>query len=307
MADGVVELRAFEQQALRGRQTLQLQLHFGRVGQGDLALFDFHGQPVAGALVDQLLQTPHFVLLTRIAAHVGQLYPDLLGVGQVDRVPGRQVEIIAGRHFAIVMQPAAIAEQRHDRRQAQVFIEVRATDVHAARGEDVVTPLGFFGPRGRQAHQRKVGSTAADVGDQHQLFAVDLRLVVEGGGNRLELEGDVLEAHGTGHVGQRVLRQLVGLRIVVDKENGTTEHGRREFAAGRLLGAAFHFANELGQQHAKWQGAATHFRLAIDETGAQQAFQRAHQTPLVTGQITGQRRAAKTDFLVFRIEEDDGR
>ena len=177
----------------------------------------------------------------------------------------------------------------------------------AARGEDVVAPLGLPGPFWRQAHQRKVGRTAADVGDQHQLFPGDLRLVVEGGGNRLELEGDVLEADGTGHIGQRVLRQLVGLRIVVDKENGTAEHGRREFAACRLLRAAFHFADELRQQHTEWQRTSAHFRLAIDEAGAQQAFQRTHQTAFVTGQITGQRRAAKTDFLVFRIEENDGR
>jgi hypothetical protein len=55
------------------------------------------------------------------------------------------------------------------------------------------------------------------------------------------------------------------------------------------------------------QRAAAHLGLTVDQAGPEQALERAHQAPFVAGQIFGQRRAAKGDLLVVRIEEDDRR
>jgi hypothetical protein len=97
---------------------------------------------------DQVAQQRERALVGRVAREVGQLLPGLARVDLVDRVPGRQVEVVAGRHLAAVAQFAAQAQQRHHLRQAQVFVEVGAADVHAAGGEDVVAAFraGRRGP-----------------------------------------------------------------------------------------------------------------------------------------------------------------
>ena len=135
--------------------------------------------------------------------------------------------------------------------QAQLLVEVRAADVHAAVGQDVLAAIGLAGAAGAQADQREVGGAAADVDDQHQLLAVDLRFIVESRGQRFELELDVGEADLAGDLAQSVLRGLVGGRIVVHEEHRATEHHALEIAAGGGLGAALEFGDEAREQHAE--------------------------------------------------------
>ena len=227
----------------------------------------------------------------------------LAGVGLVDRMPGRQVEIIARRDLGARTQRAPVAEQRHHRGQAQVLVEIGAADVDAAGGEDVVAPLRLAGAAGTEAHQRKVGGAAADVGDQDQFLAVDLGFVVEGGGDRLVLEGDLAETDVARDFRQRVLGQLVGHRIVVDEKYRAAEDRALETASGLGFGAALDLADELGQQQPERQRTPRHFGLAVHQAGPEQAFQRAHQAPFVAGQVVGQGRAAIAHFLVVGIEK----
>jgi len=61
----------------------------------------------------------------------------------------------------------------------------------------------------------------------------------------------VFEAHCARDVSERILRQLVGHRIVIDKVNRASQHGTLESLARRRLGAQFKLTNKLRQEIAK--------------------------------------------------------
>src|SRR5262249_14254695 len=71
---------------------------------------------------------------------------------------------------------------------------------------------------------REVRGAAADVGYERDLLAIDALLIVEGGGDRLELEGDPLEAGCPGSRLELALCRGIGFGIVVDKERRAAEH-----------------------------------------------------------------------------------
>ena len=116
--------------------------------------------------------------------------------------------------------------------QAELLVEVGAADMHAACREDVRLPVVHRTALGRQAHQREVGGTAADIHDQHALLALDARLVVEGRGDRLVLKDTspkpILRAAPPG-----LGRLAVGLRIIVDEEHRPAQHDLLERSARR--------------------------------------------------------------------------
>src|SRR5271155_283307 len=87
--------------------------------------------------------------------------------------------------------------------------------MHAGKSQDVLTAVARSCTLRRDPHHRKVRGTSTDVGHQRDLLGLDALLIVEGGGNRLELESDPLETGG------------VGLGIVVHKERRTAEHHAR--------------------------------------------------------------------------------
>ena len=120
-----------------------------------------------------------------------------------------------------------------------------------AVGQDVVTPLGQCRPLWRQAHQGKVGSTAADVGDQDQLFAVDGGFVVEGGGNGFVLERNILEADRPCDLFERILGQLIGGGIVIHKIDRTPQHHAVEATTGGAFATLLEFTDELREQGTK--------------------------------------------------------
>jgi hypothetical protein len=137
----------------RRRQAVEVELDRGRVGQADLA---------SSTCIASQWPARSSISLRRRASLAGSARrapglpagPCSCGVGLVDRVPGRQVEVIARRHLAPDTQRAAVAEQRHHRRQAQVFVEVGAADVHAAGGQDVVAPLAAPARRARRTSEK---------------------------------------------------------------------------------------------------------------------------------------------------------
>ncbi|MCY1247521.1 hypothetical protein D9M72_608610 [compost metagenome] len=123
------------------------------VGQLDLGFFHFHGQPVSGALFDQFEQAIDAAGVLDVIAHAAQGQLRFLRVHRVDGVPGRQVHVVTGRHVGAALHAAAVAEQRHQALQAQLFVEVGSADVHTAGGEDVLVAVIHTPTFRRQAHQ----------------------------------------------------------------------------------------------------------------------------------------------------------
>lgn len=160
---------------------------------------------------------------------------------------------------------------------------------------------------GRQADQGKVGGTPADIDDQYQLFTADARLVVEGCGNRFVLERHVLEADFARHVGQGVFGFLVGGRVFIDEEHRAAQHDLVEAALRGGFGALFQFADEHAQQVLERQGAAQHAGVVLDQLGAEQALERAHQAAFVAFQVLVQRQAAIHRATLLDVEEDHRR
>ena len=271
--------------------------------QRNLGLFDLMRQPVTGPVFNQCEQAFQPFRLQRIDVKALLLGPDLPGVGEIDGVPGGQIEVNAGRHFAAIFQCTAITQLRHDAAQAQLAVEVGAANMHAAIGQHIVAPIRPFGPFWRQANDGKVGSATADVGNQHDFFAMNLRFVMIGGGNRLELKADFREADGAGNFAQRVLGLLVGRRVVVDKENRAPENGLFEGTIRRLLRPFFQGADELVQQFPEDDGLPIHLRAPVDQAAAEQALQRAHQPAFGAVQIFRQPGAAEADVVLFRVEK----
>ncbi|MCY1453733.1 hypothetical protein D3C76_1418010 [compost metagenome] len=116
--------------------------------------------------------------------------------------------------------------------------------MHAAGGEDIGVAVGHFAALRRQANQREVRGTTADIDDQHQLLALDTALVVEGRGDRFVLEGHLVEAELPGYRDQRVLGFLVGLFVVVDEEHRTAQYHGIELAVGGGFGTLLQLADE---------------------------------------------------------------
>ena len=273
------------------------------MGQLDLGFFHFHGQPVPGALFDQLEQAIDAAGVLDVVAHAAQGQLGLLRVHRVDGVPGRQVHVVAGGHVGAALHPAAVAEQRHHALQAQLLVEVGAADVHAASGEDVVVAVIDATALGGQTHQGKVRGTTADVDDQHQLFAFDGGFVVEGRGDRFVLEGHILETDLARHFHQGVFGFLVGGGIVIDEEHRAAQYHLLEFPTGGGFGAAFQLADEQPQEVLERHGGAQHAGVVLDQLGAQQALQRAHQPAFVAFQVLVQRQAAVHRTAFLDIEE----
>ncbi len=209
----------------------------------------------------------------------------------------------AGGHRCIAFHPAAIAEQRHHPVQAELLVEVGAADMHAACREDVRLPVVHRTALGRQAHQREVGGTAADIHDQHALLSLDARLVVEGRGDRLVLEGHLAEADLARSPRQGLGRLAVGLRIIVDEEHRPAQHDLLERPARRGFCPLFEGAEKQPEDILERHGAAQHGGFALQQLGAKQALERAHQSPLVAFEVLVQRLATVDRATLFEIEE----
>ena len=301
------EQRAAQLDAQPGFDAVQRHVAAVGVGQLDLGFFHFHRQPVPGALFDQLEQAIDTAGVFDVVAHAAQRQRGFLRVHRVDRVPGRQVHVVAGRHVGAALHAAAVAEQRHQALQAQLFVEVGPADVHAAGGEDVIVTVVETTTLGRQAHQREVRGTTADVDDQHQLFFLDGRLVVECRRDRFVLERHIFETDFARHFDQRVFGFLVSQRIVVDEEHRTAQHHLLEFPTGGGFGAALELADEQPEQVLERHRRAEDAGVVLDQLGAEQAFQRAHQPAFVAFQILMQGQATVDRATFLDVEEDHRR
>jgi hypothetical protein len=132
-----------------------------------------------------------------------------------------------------------VAQFSQDTGQLDAPVEIRARDVHAMVGEDVVLAVQAGGALRADAHDREVGGAPAYVGHQHELLALHVALVVEGGGDGLVLEVQLLEAHGARGLLERGLGLAVAHGVVVDEEHRPAQDRTADRRAGLGFGARF--------------------------------------------------------------------
>ncbi len=128
---------------------------------------------------------------------------------------------------------------RHDGLQAEQAVDIGAADMDAPVRENVRGAIRAVFSLGRNAHNRKVGRAAANVGDERILLLADGLLIGERGGDRLILESDVTEPLRPGDLLERVVRPSVCRRIVVHEMHRPAEHDLRHVDAERRVGRTF--------------------------------------------------------------------
>ncbi len=90
-----------------------------------------------------------------------------------------------------------------------------------------------------KTHDREIRGAAADVGDQGHFLAADRPFIVQRRGDRLELEGDLVETDLAGDLAQGLLGLAIGVRRVIDEVHRPAMHHMAQFATGGLFGASF--------------------------------------------------------------------
>ena len=104
--------------------------------------------------------------------------------------PARHRQELAGRGEVL----AAHAEPRRDQVADDPLVEGVAGDRHAVSADDVRGTAAALAHAGADRDDREVAGAATEVADQDPLVARQPRLVGVGGGDRLVLEDDLLEA-----------------------------------------------------------------------------------------------------------------
>jgi hypothetical protein len=82
-----------------------------------------------------------------------------IGVGEIDRGPGRELPVErVGHGHALFEEGAAAAQQRHDGIQADLGIEIRAAHTHTGEGDDIVLAIGAGRAAGPDADDYREGT-----------------------------------------------------------------------------------------------------------------------------------------------------
>ncbi len=172
----------------------------------------------------------------------------------------------------------SVAELAQHAGELDPAVEIGAGDVHAVAGQDVVLAVEPGYAFGRDAHDRKVRGTAADVGHKHGLLALRRAFEVERGGDRFVLEAQFGEADSSCSRGERRLRLRVARGIVIDEVHRTTEHGARNRRAALRLGKRLQVL-QVTRDHVKILHPATAAEVGrlLDEARSEDAFHRAQQ------------------------------
>ncbi len=270
----------------------------------DLGLLHHGGQAVAFAQFQHVHQALVQALVAVVGAQVARLGQGLGRVQPLDQVPGREVEEHAAGHFAAAGADVPVAQQRHELGQVEPVVEVRAADVHAAGGQDVVAAIAAAGLLRAQAHDGEVGGTAADVHHQHHGFLREALLVVQRGGNGLHLEIHFAQACGARGIGQGLLRLAVALGMVVHEMHGPAQHhALGQAAVQRGTRPVGHAAQEQADDVLVAHELVVHRRLFLQQRTAQQAFEGAHEPARLAVQVLGHGVAPEMGAVLVRMEE----
>ena len=142
-------------------------------------------------------------------------------------------------------------------------------------------------------HQAEVGSTAADVSHQHQLFACDLAFVVQRRSDRFELKLHVGKARLLSGRQQRRLRLGVARGIVVNKKDRPPQHDAPQRVPASSFGQGLQAPQVAGDYIAVANRAAgADVGALVEQAGAEDALHRPHQAAVDTFDIRRQRSAA---------------
>ncbi|MDT4878939.1 hypothetical protein FQZ97_1145770 [compost metagenome] len=110
-----------------------------------------------------------------------------------------------------------VAQQGHHLLQAELVVEVGPANVHTGGGQHVTRAVSQLHALRAQPHHGEIGRATPQVHHQHHALALQPPLVVQRGGNRLQLKRHLPETHGLRGLQQGVLRQRVALQVIVDK------------------------------------------------------------------------------------------
>ncbi len=169
--------------------------------------------------------------------------------------------------------------------------------------ENVLAPVARSRALERNPHHREVRGAATDIGDQRDLLGVDALLIVEGGRDRLELEGDPLEAGGPGRRLELALRGGIGLGVVVDKERRTAKHHARRPRAEAFVGCGTQEAEKRRDDLA--EGIALQLDLCglLEKLGAENALDGAQIAAGLAREVALESVVAERRRIVVGAEE----
>src|SRR6185503_2942320 len=150
--------------------------------------FDLAGDPVTLPAHEHLQQTLEQLRLIRGRNDRSQVAQILRRIEEGDLVPGRKVMEQMRWHWqALLAQADVVAEVRHHLIDAEASIEIGAADVDSGAAKNVRAAIDVLCPLRRQAGDHEIGSAAAKVYDQRELFPIQRLLVGKGRCDRLEL------------------------------------------------------------------------------------------------------------------------
>ncbi|MCY1419471.1 hypothetical protein D9M71_350610 [compost metagenome] len=102
---------------------------------------------------------------------------------------------------------------------------------------------------------------------------------------------------------QGIFSLLVGSLVFIDEMHRAAQHHFIEGTASVGLGALFQLADKHAQQVLERQGGAQHAGIVLDQLGAQQALERAHQAAFIAFQVLVQGQTAIHRAAFFDVEK----
>ncbi len=281
----------------------------GIVRKKNFRFFRFSGDPMAGALMHDPQETLYSLRFFGDGAQMLQLRLHLVGVEERNPVPqGELVEIAVWQvELRALALARLIAEMRHDLLQAEFIIEIRAADVDARIGENVLFPVRAVSALGGHPDDREIGRSAADVGDQRDLLSLDAMLIVKRRRDRLILKLDMLEALRARDLHELVLGDTIGLGVAIDEKDRPPENHLLDWRARLFFRGFLDMAKEAAEDRGEFGPLPTRHGGFIDERAAEDAFDGAEETPVLAFDIGVDRTAAKADASAKgRIEDRAG-
>jgi hypothetical protein len=183
------------------------------------------------------------------------------------------------------------------------LIKVGAAHVHAGGGQHVTAAVLPPAALGGEPHDGEIRRAAADVHHQHHRLVRDALLVVQRGGDGLQLERHFGKPGIQRRLAQRLLRLLVTIGIPVHEVHRAPHHHPARHAAQPVACLLRQHAQEEADDVLVTHQLVVHRRLVLKQRTAQQAFERAHQTPFGPLQVLRHRIAPEVGCVVLRVEE----
>jgi hypothetical protein len=174
-------------------------------------------------------------------------------------------------------QVRAEAKQGHDRCEVERAVEIGAAQVRAGVGQHVAATIDPAALARPDADDGEVARAAANVGDQHQLFALYRLLIVMSRGDRFVDEGDVAKSGAPCDCLEHLLRSRIRAVVAIHEAHRPAVHDGHDLLPcecfGLVLQVPHKDLDDFGQRH----HAVAQASLFVDQGGAQDRLQGTHQ------------------------------